>query len=75
MTTDSEYWRAGSLMALVVAIPYAESVGVLSPIEMTDEWAATRSARVRHDDPALMEYLMKYCPDDPHAESYPAPDA
>jgi hypothetical protein len=31
--------------------------------------------RFRHDDAVLMEYLMKYCPDDPHVENYPGSDA
>jgi hypothetical protein len=75
MTTDTELWRAGSLMALDDAIPQAASAGILSPVEMTDEWEAARAARFRHDDAALMEYLMKYCPDDPHVENYPGPDA
>jgi hypothetical protein len=75
MPTDTELWRAGSLLALDEAIPYAASVGMLSPIEMTDEWEAARAARFRHDDAVLMQFLMKYCPDDPHIENYPGPDA
>jgi hypothetical protein len=74
MTTDTEYWRVASLLALDEAIPNAASVGILSPIEMADEWEAARRARFRHDDAALMEYLMKYCPDDPHVENYPGSD-
>jgi hypothetical protein len=75
MPTDTELWRAGSLIALDEAIPYAASTGMLSPLEMAEEWEAARSARFRHNDAALMEYLMKYCPDDPHVENYPGPDA
>jgi hypothetical protein len=74
MSTDTEFWRAGSLMALDEGIPHAASIGILSPVEMTDEWEAARAARFRHDDATLMEYLMKYCPDDPHVENYPGPD-
>jgi hypothetical protein len=44
MPTDTELWRAGSLIALDEAIPHVASVGILSPIEMTDEWEAARTA-------------------------------
>ena len=75
MPTDTEWWRAGSLTALDEAISNAATAGILSPVEMTDEWEAARTARLCHDDAALMEYLMKYCPDDPHVKNYPGPDA
>ena len=45
-------------------------------MEMTDEWEELRrSATLSTNDAALMEYLMKYCPNDPHVENDPGPDA
>ena len=73
MPTDTELWRAGSLMALDDAIPQAASMGTLSPVEMTDEWEAARAARFRHDDAALMEYLMKLCPTIRMSRTTPVP--
>jgi hypothetical protein len=68
--TDTEYWRAGSLMALDGAIADRP----LAPIEreaLNKRFRAARFGRTTQSDQDLLELLREFCPNDDHVTSYP----
>ncbi|MGH2485259.1 MAG: hypothetical protein ACRDHE_04515, partial [Ktedonobacterales bacterium] len=64
--SDVAWWRA----AVVNIITDAMAL-VMSPVEYERQRQVVLQAEREHTDTLLMDYLMRYAPDDPHVTSYP----
>jgi hypothetical protein len=78
VTTETEYWRVETVQLVTSGAGFLTTAqagerGITMAMYDTVRWAAHR-AHIRGDDATLMQYLKKYCPDDPHVQGYPGPD-
>ena len=74
MAIDTDLWRAAVVDAVTEATGQLASTSTLTYTELDNERWAISAAEREGDDAALMDYLKKYCPTDPHVESYPGAD-
>jgi hypothetical protein len=64
-------WRAAVVDAVTEATGQLASTNTVTYTERDNERWAISAAERKGDDAALMGYLKKYCPTDPHVERYP----
>jgi hypothetical protein len=74
MPTDTEFWRAAVVVVVTAAAAQLVASGKMAQRMFDDERLEAFIAQTAGDDAALMRYLKHYCPNDPHAHSYPGPD-
>jgi hypothetical protein len=68
-------WRAAVVRIVTDKMTRLVPTGKLTFAERDQEQWAVFAAERGGDDAALMGYLMKYSPDDPHVHNYPHADA
>jgi hypothetical protein len=74
MATETDLWRAAVVDAVTEATGQLVSANPLTYAERDKKRWAMSAAEREGDDAWLMRYLKHYCPNDPHAYSYPGLD-